>query len=236
MLKQLRLVRNISREISHAADEAFSIYREGRVVEEPSLMPIILKAIEDHIGRGYFGTALGSELSISREDPASITRATGIADIAWKFRILKTGRGSAGEEKRYGADMMGVLDVDVPGYRSKKGFLAQAKMSEPSHRFRTKDWEKLRQQCKNMLACTPDSFVLIFSRREGIRMVSAQAVLGLESRQLFDLYNRSLSTFFENHIICHIGDHRLDKTDIEQLETLRDMRVENVFELSAKTV
>ena len=154
--------------------------------------------------------------------------------IAWKARTLRTGRGIAAEEKRHGADLMGILDLALPDYRATKGFLAQAKRAEPSQRFSKPDWDRLRLQCETMLRRTPDSFVWVYSKSKGIRIFSANSVLGLESRSIFDLYSRGVSSFFENHIECFIGDGRLDSTNIETLDALDELPVERIFELSAK--
>ncbi len=55
----------------------------------------------------------------------------------------------------------------------------------------------------------------------------------LESRCIFDLYSRGVSSFFENHIECFIGDRRLDSTNVETLDALAKLPVERILELSA---
>lgn len=211
MLKQTKTVRRIAREIADAADGAFDSYRDGSVVEEPQLTDRILGAIQERIRNRRFG------------------------DVVWKARTLRTGRGIAAEEKRHGADLMGVLDIDLDGYRSKKGFLAQAKRAEPVDSFDSRDWNRLHSQCKAMLDRTPASFVFIYSIWEGIRIVPANAVLELGSRQIFDLYDRSVASFFESHIQCFIGDRRLNSIKIDTLDALVELPVERVLELSART-
>ncbi len=154
--------------------------------------------------------------------------------IIWKARTLRTGRGVAAEEKRHGADLMGILDLALPDYCSTKGFLSQVKRAEPGQRFSKRDWDRLRSQCEKMLFRTPASFVWVYSKSRGIRIFSASSVLGLESRRIFDLYSRGVSSFFENHIECFIGDRRLNSTNVETLDALAKLPVERILELSAK--
>ncbi len=210
MLRQTRTVRNIAREIADAANSAFNAYQETRVAEEPQITDRILGAIEGRMQDRQFG------------------------GVVWKALTLRTGPGVAAQEKRHGADLMGVLDVDLPGYKTKKGFLAQAKKAEPELRFSSNDWQRLCSQCKTMLERTPDSFVFAYSKKRGIRVFPANSVLELESRRIFDLYNRSVVSFFESHIECFIGDPRLNSTEIETLNALVGLPVERVFQLSAR--
>jgi hypothetical protein len=210
MLKETRTVRDIAQTIADAAENALGAYREGRVVQEPQITDRILGAIEDRI------------------------RSIPSGDVIWTARTLRTSRGSGDEERRHGADLMGVLDVALGSYKATKGFLAQAKKAEPGQFFSNVDWRRLTQQCETMLRRTPSSFVFVYSRRRGIRIFPANSVVGLDSRDLFGLYDRSVSSFFENHIECFIGDPRLNSTDIKTLDALADFPVERVLELSAR--
>ena len=225
MLKKSRMVRKIAREIADAADGAINAYKEGRVVEEPQVTDRILGAIEDRIQSQKFGDVV--------QDPK-------FGGVVWNARTLRNSRGVAAEEGRHGADLMGVLDIEIPGYSAKKGFLAQAKKAEPDHPFSSRDWNRLRSQCESMLKRTPDSFVFVYSKQSGIRIFPANATLELKSKNIFDLYNHGVSRlgvsrFFEDHIECSIGDSRLNSTDIEVLDALANFPVERVLELSART-
>ena len=211
MLKEAKTVRKIAREIADAANGAFDSYRYGSVVEEPQVTDRILGAVQDRIQKRQFG------------------------GVIWRARTLRTGRGIAAEEKRHGADLMGILDIDLGGYKTKKGFLAQAKRAEPDNRFSSRDWDRLRSQCETMLNRTPDSFVFVYSMLKGIRIFPANAVAELETRNIFDLYDRGVSSFFESHIQCFIGDRRLNSTKIDTLDALMELPVERVLELSART-
>ena len=131
MIRHLKSVRKIAREISDAADGALDAYREGRVDEEPQLTDRILGAIEDRILIRPLVAYEEHSLVDLMSDPDRILSVTkrGIVKqprggIVWKARTLRTGRGVAAEEKRHGADLMGILDLALPDYHVTKGFLA----------------------------------------------------------------------------------------------------------------
>lgn len=214
MLRHYGTVREVAWEISAAANGAFKAYDEDRVVEEPQITDRILGAIEERINNPAIESAQRF--------------------VSWKARTLRTGRGYAAEEKRHGADFMGVLDVDLPDHEVKKGFLVQAKRSEPYKPFRKQEWDRLIYQCETMLERTPDSFVFVYSRSLGIRIFPAVSVLGSVSKDIFDLYHHSIQIFFENHIECFIGDQRLNSPDIRTLDVLADFPVERVLHLTAR--
>ena len=241
MIRHLKEVRKIAREISDAADGALDAYRENRVVEEPQLTDRILGAIEFYVKNRLFGAdsedrlmeaSRASDIVPCEAEDGIVRQPRG--GIVWEARTLRTGRGIAAEEKRHGADLMGILDLNLSGYCAKKGFLAQAKRAEPGRQFSNSDWNRLSLQCETMLLRTPASFVWIYSKSRGIRIFSANSVLGLESRDIFDLYSRSVSIFFENHIECFVGDRRLNSTDVQTLDALAELPIERILELTAR--
>lgn len=248
MIRDHASVREVAREISDAADGALDGYRAGRVEEEPQITDRIIGAIENQVGRTRPSDDLppddeGVGLLPSRSSAVSLRFVEGdrgeipyavAGRINWTARSLKTGPGVAGEEKRHGADLMGVLDIDIPDYRVKKGFLVQAKRAEPGRKFDNRDWDRLHSQCEKMLHRTPDAFVWVYSKSAGIRIFPAASVLALNSRDIFELYSRRVSSFFEYHIECFIGDRRLNSTQIETLDALVEFPVERVLELSAR--
>ena len=209
MLRYYAIVRTVAREISEAANGAFEAYREGDKMDEPDITGLILGAIGERIRSRRFG------------------------GMTWKTHIF-TSSGKDSEEKLHGADLMGVLDIDLPDYKVKKGFLAQAKKATPGSRFPKREWDRLTEQCKSMLARTPASFVFIYSRSYGIRIFPAVAALESGSRDIFDLYHHGVQRFFEDHIQCFIGDPRLDSPDTRILDTLAGLPVERSLHLTAR--
>lgn len=113
------------------------------------------------------------------------------------------GIGPGAAEKTLGADVLGVVRIELDDIRVAKGFLAQAKRtghdglrlrtsaaddySHWSYRGRetmlersgvvavTRPSARLDEQCENMLRVTPSSFVLVFSDSQ-VGVVSASAV------------------------------------------------------------
>lgn len=215
MNRRMYGVRKIATEISNAADSVIAAYKENRVFEEPDLTSRIIGAIEDRVNNWS---------NVESFNPKGIN---------WKARSFRTSRGLAAEEKRYGADLMGILSIDLPNYQVKKGFLAQAKRIELGEKSSRGDWHRLCEQCEKMLDRTSESFVWVYSKSMGIRIFPAISVLATDSRNIYDLYSRGMTRFFEKHIECFIGDRRLHSTDIRTLETLKNCHVENVLELSA---
>ena len=177
MIRQLKGVRKIAQEISDTANGVLDAYRENRVVEEPQLTDRILGAIEDRFQNRTFRTEGEDRLMDAPKVPVIVSHVLeGSIEtqprggIAWKGCILRTGHSIAAEEKRHGADLTGVLDLDLSGYRAKKGFLAQAKRAESGQQFSKPDWKRLRLQFKNMLLRTPASFVWDYSKSRGIKI------------------------------------------------------------------
>lgn len=206
MLKNFHTVREVASELGKAASRVEDAYREGEAPYEVDIT----------------GRLLGSV--VERLDGLSIK------GLKWRAKQFKTGRDSAAEEKRIGADFMGVLDIDVDGYSVQKGFLVQAKRAEP--RKPIDDWIRLQGQVEKMLAISPASFLFVYSRQRGIRAFPAVSVLGLKSRDVFDLYDRSFERFFEEHLECFIGDPALTVPSM-QAELSGEVPAERVLLIGA---
>lgn len=140
--------------------------------------------------------------------------------VTWKARTLKTARGRGAEEKRHGADVLGVLRVDLPDFKVAKGFLWQAKIVEPHTSVNRQKWANFQDQCRTMLSRTHESFAIIYSRSEGVRIIPAQLILEIDPDQIYEVGYRSMFGFFKSHIKCEIGDRRLDSPKIETLDRL----------------
>ena len=80
-----------------------------------------------------------------------------------------------------------------------------------------------------MLKITPESYVWIYSKVEGIRIFPAISVASSNSQDVFDLYSRSVLRFFELHFECFIGDRKLDSA---KPETLENLQVDYILEQS----
>ena len=126
---------------------------------------------------------------------------------------------------------MGVLSIDLPEYRVRKGFLAQAKRGD---RLRRQDMVRLREQCERMLSFTPESYVFLY-QRDRVRVLPAISVLSADVHDLAELYNWSVQIFFESHLESFIGDRRLNAASRDQLERLlREYEITHGLYLAAK--
>lgn len=191
MLSHYGAVRAASEQIAKAVESTVGAIREGRVEQEPAMTDRMLGAIEESL------------------------RQFSTNGIRWTAKTL-TDRGRSAQETEFGADFLGVLDIALPDYSVKKGFLAQAKRAG---RLNHREMSVLHEQCERMLKFTPDAFVFVYSD-VGITVVPALAVLG-SSKQLSEHYSRSAERFFESHLECFIGDRAISGPTPATLETLR---------------
>jgi hypothetical protein len=125
-----------------------------------------------------------------------------LGGVLWRGRKT-TSRFVGSEENRSGADLLGVLEVDLPDISFRKGFLVQAKKREKGGR----GINRLREQCRKMLDVTPDAFVFLYSR-EGVdvlpALLFADGSLGFRHTEPWDL-----TRFFRAHFASFIGDRKL---------------------------
>lgn len=139
--------------------------------------------------------------------------------IRWTAKTL-TDRGKGSQEKQFGADFVGVLNIRLADYALSKGFLAQSKLIEHAGAMPQRDFRRMQEQCRKMLELVSDAFVFLYTS-QGISVVPANAVVAAEPCNPHELYSRSVSRFFEEHFECFIGDQRLSVAHIEALEVLR---------------
>lgn len=244
MLKDYRAIRAVATRISEAADATIDAYRKGRVTDEPHITDRLMGTIEEKVRD--FVTPVHTEASVDLADSLShrdesiksievadtfdaleIDHSSSRTSIRWEAKTLRSGPGSAAEEKHFGADILGVLSINAADYQIDKGFLAQAKRAEPGRPFSNSEWDRLISQCEAMLISTPDAFVMAYSKAAGVRFFSAQAVVAYGGRDLFDLYHLGPRTFFELHLQSFVGDHNLNRPDISVLKELQARRDES---------
>lgn len=143
-----------------------------------------------------------------------------IGNLTWKAYSLTSGRGRAAEETRHGADVLGVIDIDLHDYKTRKGFLLQAKVAEPYAPISNTEWKRFQEQCRLMLQRSHESFAVIYSRDKGVRFIPAATILEIVPDQLFEVGSRSLFGFFKSHVKCQIGDRRLSVPSIDVLDRI----------------
>ena len=191
MLKEYRAVRSAANLVAEAAERTNEALVTGRVEQEPQFTDRMLGRIEQAL-EGYESHG-----------------------ISWRAKTL-TDRGPNAQEKRYGADFMGVVSIRLPNLRVDKGFLAQAKLHQNGSKIPKSEYERMQEQCEDMLRITPDSFVFIYSN-EDIRVVPAITIYSCNYVDPYDLYTRSVARFYEEHFSCFIGDRRISTPSIDVL-------------------
>lgn len=184
-----------STKLAHAATKTVQDYTVNALPDEPAFTAALVTRLKDALD-GF--------------------KTSG---IAWSAKILSS-HGANTEEKKYGADFLGVLTLALPGLNVKKGFLAQAKRQEPGSKLDLRQWKDLAAQCEKMLKITPSSFVFVYSLN-GVFMVPAIKVLSCEEPEdLHTLHPAKTGPFYRSHFECFVGDRRLDSPTTETLRNL----------------
>jgi len=191
--KVFDLANQVARLVLLAEMQTLRAMAVGRAPDEPSITNRFLAAMEAAIN-GYF-----------------------VPGVKWTAKTL-TSIGPNTEEKKYGADFMGVLDIDITDFRVQKGFLAQAKRFEGIPRSQ-KGWDKMRDQCDKMLRLSPDSYLFIY-QIGGFQVIPAISVLSYCKPNIEFLYEKNLVDFYVNHVMSFIGDPRIYSADGKTLSGL----------------
>jgi hypothetical protein len=205
----------VAKRIADAASTAIDAYAREVITDEPSITDRWIGAVEGPLMTGGYGRGRGG--------------------IYWRAKTLRSSSGLAAEERRHGADLLGVADIHIGGSVVRKGFLGQAKRTEPGEVLDNSRWEELERQTRTMLSRSPASFVLVYSKRQGIRFIPAISVANLGRRDLFDFNSMALEQFFQLHLACFIGDQQLSAPHIKtldqllELEPLRDFPIKHVL-------
>jgi hypothetical protein len=194
-------IKLVAKRIAEAANTAIDAYALELITDEPTITDRWIGAVEA-------ATAMAP--------PRYSRRTTG---ITWRAKTLRSSSGHAVEERRHGADLLGVADIHIV---VRKGFLGQAKRTEPGELLENNRWQELEQQAESR---SPASLVLINSKRQGIRFVPAISIVGFGRRDLFDFNSMTLEQFFQLHLACFIGDRRLNAPHISKLDDLLALEI-----------
>jgi hypothetical protein len=211
-------IRVVAKRIADAAATAIDAYAREVITDEPSITDRWIGAVAAALRqtRGYGRGATG---------------------ITWEAKTLRASSGRAAEEARHGADLLGVAEIHIGRNIIRKGFLGQAKRTEPGDVLDNNRWQELQHQATLMLSRSPTSFVLVYSKRQGIRFIPAISIVNLSRVDLFDCNSMPLEQFFQLHLACFIGDQRLSAPHISTLddlaatELLRDFPIEHVLHI-----
>ncbi len=195
MFHNNRLASAFSRKISTASRHVIEDINSGRAQQEPSITDRLIAYIQAE------------------------ARSSALSSFVWTAMTL-TDRGRGSQERKYGADFVGSLEIKISGFNIKKGFLAQAKKVEPSDRFSSSEYSRLKAQCEDMLRLSPDSFVFLYSVIDGFSVLPAIAILGARSCNPHELTKKPIQKFFVEHFECFIGDANISLANIKTLDEL----------------
>lgn len=208
MITSRGVIRSAARRLADAADRAVSDLAKNLVEQEPHFTDRLLGRMGESIN-GY--------------------KSKG---VIWRAMTL-TDHGPGSQERQYGADFVGVLEINLPEYKVQKGFLAQAKLLKSNATMKKSEFERLLGQCEQMLELSPAAFVFLYSLN-GIRVVPAISIAGASSAEdAFDpdaFYSRKLSRFYEEHFECFIGDRRIHEPSER---TLKELRAQSLMYIGA---
>ena len=216
----------VSTLIAQAEERLLAMVADNRVTQEPDMTSRLVHGIE-----------LASDA---------------IEGVVIEFTVVDAiGPGAA--ERQLGADILGVVRIELGELRIAKGFLAQSKRSNSDGlRFRpardehfshwlyrgeqeldksgvvlvTRPSARLDEQCENMLKVSPASFVFVFGQDQ-VGVVSASAVhahRGSRRRRWNSLGTKRLDDFFVHILDCFIGDPSLAAASVPELRGLAAQR------------
>ena len=202
MFANKKLVRGLVTQARRAERATLEALRYGRVEQEPAFTDRLLGALEHMLN----GRTIGG--------------------IRWTAKTF-TDRGRHSQESRTGADFMEAFQVDLHDFHVAKGFLAQAKLVEPTDGFPSSEAVRLKEQCEKMLAHSPAAYVFLYSQQSGVMVVPAVEIVAARDCNPHELTAQPMAKFFESHFECFIGDHHIqgaDRTSVDQLRERFDAR------------
>jgi hypothetical protein len=213
------IANQISGAMVAATDAVTKDYAEGDVGDEDDFSSQLCGRLKSKLNDAQFQPSeskLASDLSKAGEQELRPSR------IRLRARHL-TWRGKRGEEGVIGADIVLVLDVDIPAYHITKGLLIQAKRLERGKRFASSDAATLTKQCNDMLTVSPASFVFLYSKT-AVTPVSATALWSNDAVSPYSLPTYPLGWLYNDFAICWVGDRRIKATDGASLRRLLQRR------------
>lgn len=210
MFTNKKLIRGLLTKIRRAEKETLDALRARRCEQEPQITDRLLGVMEHLLNNVIIG------------------------GVRWTAKTL-TDRGRGSQESLFGADFLAVFSVSIDGFNVTKGFMAQAKLVEPTDGFPASEFQRLRDQCEKMLEHSSASYAFLYSEQSGISVVPALTVVGARPCNPHELGSRGISRFYEEHFECFIGDRAIGSADVEGLRSLRVSRnARSAFLLAGK--
>jgi hypothetical protein len=221
MLKDHRIIAEIGKVMKESA---------GGVADRVIGMHTEVKGKEEEIIAQF-----ASEITLHLlEDIQHRLNGRQIKDVKFSVYVYR----KRSEEPYVGADLAGVLEMNLDGVSITKTYLAQAKVGKIVKGSFKDDYvvakdSRVLGQAYDMLRITPSSYIFLYSAK-GIEVVPAQEVRLANSNTISTqrFYTRTLGSFYEEFFKCFIGDNKLTpypikKTDLEYFA--QEVNVKNVL-------
>lgn len=143
------------------------------------------------------------------------------------------------QEKHNGADIFGVVDIQVNGKRVRKSYLAQCKIghivgydsfSVPI--FNCRSSKDILQQAENMLAISSDSFFFIYTDIGIFTLPAFQLRLCNKTNYINsnEIYFHGLGSFYAEFFKCFIGDEKLMNNFNATIDIKKLVEQKNIFD------
>lgn len=213
--------RNIEKAICAAEPIVLEQFKQGQIETEPSFTDRLIGSIDTAI-KGIF-----------------------LEKYRLSIRTLRD-RGPNSPEREFGADLASLLYIDTKEQKLSKGFLAQAKMANkneikvdydgypnPAVSVKLKkndpnNQTSLISQCNNMLAITPDSFVLVYAKQDIIAIPASTIASITEFDSRHHVYYHKFKWFIRHFLWSFIGDMRMYAHDDSSLRNLANIMKANM--------
>lgn len=127
-----------------------------------------------------------------------------------------TSKGPKAEEGRYKADLLMILNYDLPDYKNVKGVLVQSKRRPSLEDFQPAETRDLKEQVSEMSTFSSSTSVFIYSKN-GLVTCPSETVLGAKHFRPSTIPMFSIDAFFYGFAVCWIGDHNIRASDTESL-------------------
>lgn len=197
MFNNQQLVNSLLKKIKAAEKATLEALHNGRIEQEPAVTDRLLANMETYLNNKT------------------------VAGVEWRAKTL-TDRGSGSQENDYGADFLAALEINLQGYQVKKGFLAQAKLIEPSEKLSSANFQKMQEQCEKMLKYSSASYIFLYSQQSGIVVIPAIEIIGSRHCNPHELTSRVIRQFYKEHFECFIGDRDIQSATPQALRDLKD--------------
>lgn len=166
-----------------------------------------LALYEDNFGKDWpdeesTTAALLGAVAIKAREHAARLRAAGAGGLSLRAQLTKKR-----DEKHNGADALIRFSCEELHWSISTTTMIQSKRHDRNVPFGMADDARLRRQLSAMLRYTPESFVMIFSRDEGIQLVPALAAASLGTpRDLFNISTLAWPQFLSGIFLGQFGE------------------------------